>query len=108
MIFVCYHLNFKCHIFGVHRLVKLYKPSVVREILRTTRLGDRDIRPLLPHTTAMELITHTLHTTLLKVVQISQKSHFLLPMGTKHNSWGSACFLLLWYWKQKRFMSLCY
>ena len=28
-----------------------------------------------PHTTAMELITHTVQTTLLKVVQISLKSH---------------------------------
>jgi len=75
MVFVCYYLNFKCYIFEVHRLLKLYKASVVREISRTTSLGDRDIWQLLPHTTAMELITHTMHTTLLKVVQISLKSH---------------------------------
>ena len=69
------HHGVSNYIFEVHRLLKLYKASVVREILRTTSLGDRDIWPLLPHRTAMELNTHIVHTALLKVVQISLKSH---------------------------------
>jgi len=84
MVFVCYHVNFKCHIFEVHRLVKLYKASVVREILRTNSLGDQEyLTTSPPHNSHRTYYSHSAYNTAKSGANLFEKSHFLLPVGVK-------------------------